>query len=141
MRVAGLLAHALCHFVVETEVEDGIHHARHGSARTGTYRYEERVVDIAELGSHQFLNVLDSSVDLILEELHDFFLSDFIILVTGICSDCESRRDWYADEVHLSQVGTLATKLLTHLRIAFSLAVAEGINSFFAHCACRFLFE
>jgi hypothetical protein len=34
--------------VVQAEVEDGVHHARHRGARAGSYRDEQRVFGIAE---------------------------------------------------------------------------------------------
>ena len=35
--------------LVQTEVQDGIHHARHGCARTGADGNEKRILEIAEL--------------------------------------------------------------------------------------------
>ena len=46
--VVGELDDALQGLVVESEVEDGVHHARHGELGAGANAHEQRVLDIAE---------------------------------------------------------------------------------------------
>ena len=62
--VVGLGYHALCYYVVQTEVEDRVHHTRHRRARTRTYRNKEWVLRIAELAVHQTLYMCDRCVHL-----------------------------------------------------------------------------
>ena len=70
---------------------------------------------------------------LISEETYYGFLSFLEVFITNVCSDSESWRYWYADKVHFRQVGTLTSEQVSHVCLTFSLTIAEGINSFFAH--------
>lgn len=54
--ILGQLCKAFNDLVVESQVEDGVHHARHGSSCTGADRNQQRVVDVTE-----FLPVSSSS--------------------------------------------------------------------------------
>ena len=72
-------------------------------------------------------------VNVVLQHLNNLLLAYSVVFVAGVGSDGEARWHGHADEVHLGQVGTLAAESLAHLRIAFSLAVAEGVNSFCCH--------
>jgi hypothetical protein len=47
--VAGGVRQALDRLVVEAEVEDGVHHARHGDGGAGAHRDQQRVGVVAEL--------------------------------------------------------------------------------------------
>ena len=133
VRIVGLLHHSFSHLVIKTEVEDGVHHARHGSTRTRAYGYEQRILYAAKLAVHQCLDVLYRSLDIIFQQFYDLLLSDSIVFVTCVSSNSKTWRYWYSDKVHLGQIGTLATECLAHLRITFGLSVSEGINSFFVH--------
>ena len=55
------------------------------------------------------------------------------ILVTYIGRNCKTRRNRHTDKIHLCQIGTLATKEISHVSLTLCLTVTEGINSFFAH--------
>ena len=57
-RVAGERDQALHGLVVEAEVEDGVHHARHRGARAGAHRHQQRVGWITELAAEHFLDAL-----------------------------------------------------------------------------------
>ena len=46
--VAGRLREPLDRVVVQAEVEDGVHHARHRLAGAGAHRHEQRVLRVAE---------------------------------------------------------------------------------------------
>ena len=133
VRIVGFLHHTLSHLVVEAQVEDGVHHTGHGGAGTGAHADEQRVLFVAELGVHEHLDVLHGSGHVVVEQLHDFLLSHFVILVAAVGRDGESRGNGHADEVHLGQVGTFTTKFLTHFSITFGFSVAKGINSFLTH--------
>ena len=133
--VVGFLGHALCHGVVQTEVEDGVHHTGHGSARTRANADEQRVSGVAELAVHQVLYMLYGSQHLIVQEFHNLLLPYLIVLVAGVGRDGESRRNGHTYQVHLGAVSALSAQHFTHLGITFSLSVSEGVNSFFVvHC-------
>ena len=133
MGVARLLDHGLGNGIVKAEVEDGIHHARHGGTGTRTNTHQKGVLGGTELAVHEGFDVLDSSHDVIVKDGHDFLLTYLVVFVADVGSDGEPRGDRYADEVHFGQVGTLAAQLFAHLRISFGLTVSEEIDSFFVH--------
>ena len=133
MRIVGLLHQALSHLVVETKVEDGIHHTWHGGTGTGANGYKQWILHRTKLAVHQLLGMSHGSLHLVLKEFLDFLLAHLIIFVTSIGGNGEAWRYWHADEVHLCKVSTLATESLTHLCVTLSLSVSKCINSFFVH--------
>lgn len=54
-----------------------------------------------------------------------------VIFRTYFRGDREARGDGDADEVHLREVGTLATEQFTHFAVAFGFLVAEGVDPFY----------
>ena len=75
----------------------------------------------------------DSILNIVLQDCYDLVAANLIILVANISGDCETRRNRYTKQIHLSKVSSLATKQVTHLGISLSLSVSELVNSFFAH--------
>lgn len=64
------------------------------------------------------------------------------VFVTNVGCDSESRRNWYTNQVHLCEVSAFTTKQIPHVSFAFSMSVAEGINTFFAvHCLSIFYYN
>ena len=57
--IAGPLCQNLYHFLVEAQVQDGVHHARHGSTGAGTYGHEKRIFLVAELLAGNLLHFDD----------------------------------------------------------------------------------
>ncbi|EJX10029.1 hypothetical protein EVA_01863 [gut metagenome] len=129
-RVVGLLSQTFYYLVVQTEVEDGVHHTRHRSASTRTYRKQEWVFYITELRSHQVFYLVESADHVSLQHFNDFSLTNGIVIVTCICGYRKSGRNGNTDEIHFGQVCTFATQFITHIGAAFSLTGAERINSF-----------
>ena len=52
-RITRLTGQAFHNLIVQTQVQNSIHHTRHGSTGTRTYRYQQRIIHITELGRHQ----------------------------------------------------------------------------------------
>ena len=121
------------HGVVKTQVEDGVHHARHRCACSRANRHKQRILCIAKLAVHQVLDVCNRFCYLILKKGHYLVFAFLKIFVTGICGYCETRRNWHSNKVHLCKVGTFATKQVSHVGLSFSLAISKCVNSFFAH--------
>ena len=128
--VARALGHGLDGLVVHTEVEDRIHHAGHRGAGARAYRYEQRHLLVAELHAGEALDVLHCALHLGAEHLDDGLLAMSIVLGANLRRDGESRRYGDADEVHLGEVGSLATEQFTHFAVSFGLFVAEGVDTF-----------
>ena len=133
MRILGLVHHTFSHLVVQTEVQDGVHHTRHRSTGTRTDRDEQRILLVAELRVHQTLDVLYSCHNVVVQQFHNLLLTNLIVLVTTIGCDCETWRNGNTNQVHLSKVCTLTAQFLTHLCITFGLTITEEVNSFLAH--------
>ena len=133
MRIACLFTHTGCNFIIQAKVEDGIHHARHRCTCTGTNRYKERILGIAELAVHQSLGMCNRCIDVVLKQFYDFILTYLVIFVTGIRRDSETWRYGNTDMVHFCKVCTFSAQYLTHLSISFGLSVAEGVYTFLTH--------
>ncbi len=127
-RVVGLFRHDFDHFIIQTEVEDGVHHARHRSACARTDRNEQRVLEVAELLAGNLFEFGEVGVDFRLDLFVDLLT---ISIVLGACLGCdrEPLRDRHSKTCHLRQVRTLASEQLTHRAVA----LGEHVNKFFAH--------
>ena len=135
--VARLGSQALDDLIVETKVEDGVHHTRHGGTGTGANADKKRILGIAELQSHELLDVFHAFNNVVLEQSDNVGLALLKIFVANISGDRESRWHGHADQIHLGQVGTFAAKEVAHVGTALSLTVSKEINSllarFFTH--------
>ena len=129
--IASLCCETLNHFVVKTEVKNGVHHAGHRSACAGAYGEEQGVLHIAELALHQVFHVVETLLNFCLENFYDLVLADFVVLIANVGRNGKSRGHGYTDEVHLGKVGTLTAQFVTHVGTALSLTVTERVNSFF----------
>ena len=134
--VVGLLDHSRDSGGAETDVEDGIHHARHRAPCTGTAADEKRILGVAELHSHDLLGGLECLGNLFLKFL-GVAAAELVILGTAFGGDGETCRHRHSEKVHLGQVCTLAAEEFPHRAVAFSLTGTEAINSFFVlfHCS------
>jgi hypothetical protein len=127
-RVVRQLDQALQGGLVQPQVEDGIHHARHGHRRTGADRYEQRIFGAAESLAGLGFEILH-----VLQDLLPGALGQFIVLQVGKASvrgNREARRNIQADLRHLAQVGALAAQ--QHL--VFAVAILECKHPFLLHC-------
>ena len=116
------------YFFVQTKVQNSIHHTRHRSSCTGTYRYQKRILKITESFAGYFFHLNDGFHNL----LHNFvvdFSSIFIVLCTSFCCDCETLRNRKSQIGHLCKVGTFTAQKITHSCITF----CKHVNPF-CHC-------
>ena len=79
-RVIGLLHQALGNLIVETQVEDRVHHPRHRCTGARSDRHEKRILQVAELRPHRFLHLADRFFYIGLERLR---IRLFISVVVG----------------------------------------------------------
>jgi hypothetical protein len=116
--------------IVEAEVEDRVHHARHGVASAGTDGYEEReAFRVAEFRAHDFFHVAHAGFHLGLEFL---WIGLFVVVEIGadLCGNREAGRHGEADASHLGEVGSLAAEEGFHLSVAVGFRGSEGVNIF-----------
>ena len=116
--VAGLAGEGFHHGVVEAQVQDGVHHARHGSAGAGTDGDQQRVVQVAELLAAHLLELLHVLVDLGQDLVVDP-LAVIIELDAGFGGDGEALGHGHAQVGHLGQVRALAAQQVAHVLGAF----------------------
>jgi len=120
--------------VVEAEIEDGIHHSRHGGAGSGADRDQQGVDRVAESTSHQFFHCGKIAVNLVLQGRGVGF-GVGVVVSADFGGKGETRRDRQADTGHFSQIRPLAAEKVFHCCIAFSSAVTEIIDILCCHCA------
>jgi hypothetical protein len=129
--VAGAAGEALHGGVVEAEIEDGVHHARHGDARAGAHRDEQWVVCVAETHAHGVFDVSDASPNSRLEALgHP--RAEGVKGVADLGGDGEAGWDRDPDATHLGEASAFAAEEVFHLTAAVGLPVAKEIHEAFA---------
>ena len=121
--------------VIEAEVQDRVHHARHRRTRAGTDRNQQRVRRVAELLAKQLFHLGDGSRDFDVEILRQLAAGD-IEFGADLGGDGEPRRHRHADVRHLGEVGTLAAEQVLHVLVSLGLAAAEEINALYALSGC-----
>ena len=108
--ITTLTRQAIDNCIVETKVEDRIHHTWHRGSTARAYRDEKRVLYIAKLKAHDILDMLDGCHQVILEVSNDSLTTTLIVFCTDLSRDSKSRRYRYTDAVHLRKVSTLTAK-------------------------------
>ena len=116
-------------FVVQTEVQNRIHHTRHRNAGAGTNREQQRIIGVGKFFAHNLLNAGNSLANLIFEVGRILVIIVVIIRADFRC-DGESRRYRQTDLVHFCKVGTFTAEEITHGGVAFGLAVTKCIYPF-----------
>ena len=127
--VARSLSQAFDCFVIQTEVQDGVHHARHGNAGAGTHGEQQRVFRIGEFAADNGFAMGDAVFDLF-GQIGGEGLAVFIEIRADFGRYRKSRRNGNADRTHFRQVGTLAAQQVLVGSMAFGFAVAKFINPF-----------
>ena len=101
-------------FVVKTEVQNGVHHARHGVASTGTNSNKQRhAFGITELAAHDLFHVLNASFHLALQFLRVGLLVR-VEVGANFGRDGESGRHWEIDAGHFREIRALAAEQRFH---------------------------
>ena len=118
VRVVGLLGQALDGHVVQAQVQDGIHHAGHGSASAGTNGNQEGVLFVAEFLAGDFFGLGQSGIDLLNDFIVDL-LAVGVVTGAGLGGHGEALRHRQTQIGHFGQVGALAAQKLAHVGVAF----------------------
>ena len=127
-RIVGLLCQDLDHVLVEAEVQDGVHHARHRSSCARANRDEKRILVVTELLAGDLLHLHDVVVNLRLDLCIDL-AAVLVILRASLGRDREALRHRKTNLGHLRKVCALAAEELAHVRIALT----KQINPFLCH--------
>ena len=126
--IAGLGGDDVDHIFIQTQVQDGIHHAGHGSAGAGAHGHQQGIFHIAELLAGDLLHLADVFHDLALDFVVDA-AAVLIILGAGFGGDGEALGNGQADIGHFGQVRALAAQQLAHVGVAFG----EEVHILFRH--------
>ena len=132
-RILRLLRERVDDRLVEAEVEDRIHHARHRGARAGPDRDKERILRIAELLARRLLKLPNVLLDL----RHDVVADPLAVVIVaraGLGRNREALRHRKSEPRHLRKVRALAAEKIAHVCIAFGLPRAEEIDVLFLVC-------
>ncbi len=121
--VAGLLGQALDRLVGQADVEDGIHHARHGELRPGPDADQQRVGRIAEPATHFVFEFRQVGRNFLVEARRGAAVLQVVAARLG--GNGESGRHRQADVGHLGQVGALAAQQVLQVLVAFREVINE----------------
>ncbi len=112
--------------VIQAEVENGIHHARHGRAGAGADGDEKRLSRIAKAATDRGLNPLDRRLHLARQCLR-IGLVVFKINRADFRGDGKARGDRQAEVAHFGEVCALAAKKIAHVGGAVRLSITKRI--------------
>ena len=113
--IAGLVSKSLNRGVVEADIQNGLHHARHGELSSRTHGDEKRILGIAQTLTHLLLDCAQLRGDLDIEAVRGFAVLQ--VVAAGIRADRESRGNRQSKLSHLGQVRTLATEKVLHVLV------------------------
>ena len=116
-------------FIIQTEVQNGIHHTGHRNAGAGTNREEQRVVGITEFFAHNFFNTGNGITNLIFQ-IGGILMVIVVIVGADFGRNRKSGRHRQTDLVHFRKVGTFTAQEISHRGIAFGFAVSKCIYPF-----------
>ncbi len=125
-RVLRLLDQAVDGFVVQAEVQDRVHHARHGHGGAGTDGNQQRIFGVADLLADAALKILAVFVNGF-ERAFGPRVVGVGVLHARLAGNGEPGRHRQTDVGHLGQVGTLTAKHGLHVRVALGNVVALGV--------------
>ena len=113
--------------VVESQVQDRLHHPGHRHARPRPHRHQERTVAVAEARVGHLLEPREMLQNLLPEALGPF-AAGALGVDPGLGGDGEPRRHRDAEIGHLGQLTALAAEQVSHHGRAFRLAGAEEVD-------------
>jgi len=127
--VVGTALQALDRGVVQPEVEDRVHHARHRELRARSHGHKQGVVGRSERRAGRFLELLDVLVDLPIDRGGDLLLL-LVIDVADLGRDREARRHRQARIGHLGEPRSFAPEQVLHVPVAVGFAAPEEVHVF-----------
>ena len=125
--VAGQLGQAFHRLVVEAEVQDRVHHARHRGAGARSNGDQQGIARFAEPLASQLFHARQSRRHLTLQVVGIASLIG-VEVRAALGGDREPRRHRQAQGAHLRQVGALAAQQVLHRGVAVGGAAAKGVN-------------
>ncbi len=128
--VIGFFDDALYRIIVHPEVQDGIHHAGHGSSGATADRKQQGIFVGTEFHAHDVFHVFNGGFYIAGEQLTHLVGAHLVKFDTGVCSDCKSGGYRNADQIHFGEVCTFTTQQILHIGFTFSVSVTKKVNAF-----------
>ena len=128
--ILGALNQSSDRVIVQTQIEHRVHHPRHGLARAGTNRNQQRVFRIAKATAEYFFHARKAGSDLGAE----FFRVTTIVTViifANLGGNREPGRNGNTDAGHFMQARAFSAEKLAHPGMPFGLAAAKREYDFF----------
>ena len=123
--VPGRLSQGENGVVVQTKVENRIHHSRHRVTCAGPNRNEQRhFLFVAEFRAHDLLDVGDAGLDFGLK-IFRISLLVRVVVSADLGGDGETWRHRQADAAHLGKVRALAAEQGFHGSVAVGFPISE----------------
>ena len=117
-RVIGFFGEPFCNLVVQTEIEDGVHHAWHRNRGSGTYRKEQGVFRVAKAPPHLLFHQVQRYSILLLQQIGQT-VATLEKLVAGGRGDYKAKGHGQPQLGHLAEVSALASQQVTIILPAF----------------------
>ena len=127
-RIVALGFQRLDGLVVEAEVEDGVHHARHGELGAGAHAHQQRVLDVAQLLSHALFEDLERFQHLRV----DLRRNSVVVLEVDVADfggNGEAGGHRQLGPAHFGEPGAFAAERIFHFSITVGGSVAERIDN------------
>ena len=128
-RIVALGHEGLHGLVVQPQVEDGVHHARHGELRAGAHAHQQRIRDIAELLPHALFQGAEGFQHLLV----DLRRNGVVVVEIDVADfgrNGESGRHRQLGPAHFGKPGALAAERVFHLPVTVGGSVAERVDMF-----------
>ena len=126
--IVGFCRQCFYYFFIQSKVQNGIHHARHGGTCAGTDRNQKRILFGSKFLSCDLLHLADVLCNLASDLIVDL-PSILIVLCAGLSGNGEALRNGKTKVGHLRKVCALAAEQLAHILVA----LCEQIDPFSSH--------
>ena len=126
--VAGQRDQPVERLLVQAEVEDGVHHARHRELGARAHADEQRIGGVAEALAGLALDFACSASSDVVPQPVGQRLAGGEVVVARLGRDGEAGRHGQAGVGHLGQAGALAAEQVAHRGVAFGAPAAEGVD-------------
>ena len=125
--VASLTRNCLHCLIIETEVQNRIHHARHGCTRTRSHRHEQWLFSTTEHASSPLGHLIKRFLHLLIK----FIGIGPLMVIIGSAHfrrDRKTGRHWQIKAAHFSQVRAFTAEKVAITRSALCLTITECVH-------------
>ena len=135
--VLGSLGQRRDGFIVQAEVENCVHHTRHGIAGPGAHRHQQGHGGfVAKLRAHDFFYAGHGALNFRFERSWIGFLVS-VVVGANLGGNCETRRHGEDNAAHFSKASPLPTEQRALTPVSFRFTCTKKIHPLF-HSRPRF---